>query len=151
MPIGQIGLRCEKPKWLDYPTDPRTLGGYLKKRRMDLGLFQKDVAQRIGCCVASIWLWENGTTEPELKWLPAILAWLGYDPRPEGRTIGEKLVRFRTGRGWSQQRLAAELSVDPSTLSRWELGKKSPWGVYADRVMKLLRLEGADSPSTKCS
>ena len=85
-----------------------------------------------------MWLWENQQAEPELKWMPAILAFLEYDPQPAGQTTGERLVRFRKARGWSQKRLASALHVDPTTLSRWELGKRVPWGIYLDRVAGLL-------------
>lgn len=118
--------------------DPQTLGEHLRRRRLDLGLRQEDVAQRIVASVASIWLWEKNRAQPELKWIPAIIAFLGCDPRPEPETIGERLIGFRVTRGWTQKQLAAELRVDPTTLSRWELGKKTPWGIYLDRVTELL-------------
>jgi transcriptional regulator with XRE-family HTH domain len=140
LPNGQIELRCEKPRDLTYPKNPQTLGEHLRKRRLDLGLHQKDVAQRIGSCVASVTLWENGRVEPEVKWMPYILRFLGYDPRSEATTLGERLARFRKTKGWSQKRFAAELHVDPTTLSRWELGKKSPWGPFRERVDAILEL-----------
>ena len=124
MPNRQITLTCEKPKGLEYPKDPQTLSEHLRKRRLDLGLLQKDVAQRIGASVASVWLWENGKVEPEVKWMPAIIAFLGRDPRSQAQTLGERLVWFRKGRGWSQKQLAADLQVDPTTLSRWELEQR---------------------------
>lgn len=139
MPICHIALRGKKPKPDGYPVAPKTLGGHLKKRRMDLGLTQRKVASLLGADEASVWNWENGRSEPELKWLPAILGFFGSDPRPQAQTLAERLVRFREARGWSQRRLAAELRVDPTTLSRWELGKKDPWGPYVARVNLLLR------------
>jgi len=105
---------------------------------MDLGLFQRDVALKIGADTTSVTNWEKGHTEPELRFLPAILSFLGYDPRPQPRSIGEKLVAFRLAKGWARPRLAAELRVDPSTLARWETGKREPWGHYAERVESLL-------------
>lgn len=77
-----LTLRRRKPLAQGYPAEPVTLGQHLRKRRMDLGLLQKDVARRIGSCVASVWLWESDRAEPELKWMPAILDFLGYDPGP---------------------------------------------------------------------
>jgi transcriptional regulator with XRE-family HTH domain len=105
---------------------------------MDLGLLQSEVAARIGACEASVWNWETGGREPELKWMPAILAFLGGDPRPEPQIIGARLVRFREARGWSQDRLAQNLRVDPTTLSRWELGKRKPSGAHLERTKELL-------------
>jgi DNA-binding XRE family transcriptional regulator len=139
LPNRQIALRSQRPKELGYPANPQTLGEHLKKRRIDLALFQKDVAQRIGASVASVWLWENNQAQPEVKWTPAIIAFLGYNPRRADETIGGRLIEFRVTRGWSQKQLAAELRVDPTTLSCWEREKKAPWGIYLDRVMELLR------------
>jgi transcriptional regulator with XRE-family HTH domain len=136
-PKGDLVLKCKKPKPQGYPAEPRTLGEHIRKRRLDLGLLQKQVGQRIGACVATVWLWEADRIAPELKWWPAIIGFLGYDPRPAPRTVGERLVRYREARGWSQKRLAEALKIDPSTLSRWELGKKVPWGVYRGMVARL--------------
>lgn len=105
---------------------------------MDLGLTQGAVATKIGVIEASVWNWEDGRVEPELRYLPAILAFLGGDPRPEPKTMGARLVRFRTARGWSQKRLAEELKVDPSTLARWERGEIQPRGAFRERVSVLL-------------
>ncbi len=141
LPICHVTLQALKAKPFGYPASPKMLGEHLKRRRMDLGLIQCEVAAKIGADESSVWNWENGWSEPEVKWLPAILGFLGYDPRPEVHTIAERLIRFRTTRGWSQRRLAAALRVNPTTLSRWELGKKAPWGPYASRVADLLCFE----------
>jgi hypothetical protein len=37
----------------------------------------------VGCSKASLLNWERGRAEPELRFLPAILRFLGYDPRQE--------------------------------------------------------------------
>ncbi len=58
----------------------RTLGDHIRKRRLDLGLLQRDVAARIGSDTSSVTNWEKGHTEPENRFLPAILELLGYDP-----------------------------------------------------------------------
>jgi len=43
---------------------------------MDLGLFQRQVAERIGVSEASVYEWERGTV-PELVHIPKIIAFLG--------------------------------------------------------------------------
>lgn len=114
------------------------MGEHIRKRRLDLGLFQRGVAARIGADKASVTNWEKGHAEPEIRFLPAILAFLGYDPRPIAKTIGEKLVAYRLAKGWARPSLAAELGVDPSTLARWERGKREPKRGYAVSVERLL-------------
>jgi DNA-binding XRE family transcriptional regulator len=85
-----------------------------------------------------VWLWENGKAEPELRHLTAFFTFLGGDPRPAPRTIGEHVVRYRETRGWSQKRLAGEFGIDPGTLSRWEFGKRHPRGALAEKINALL-------------
>jgi transcriptional regulator with XRE-family HTH domain len=125
-----------------------TLGDHIRKRRLDLGLLQRDVAQRIGADESSVWNWENGNSEPALRLLPAVFAFLGYAPSKAAESLGDRLVSFRQVRGWSQKQLADALGVDPTTLSRWETGKREPWGEYATRVQGLLL--SAPAPASTC-
>jgi transcriptional regulator with XRE-family HTH domain len=60
---------------------PSSIGEHLRRVRLDRDLWQKDVAREIGCSAASLLNWEKGRAEPELRFLPAILRFLGYDPR----------------------------------------------------------------------
>ena len=43
----------------DYPANPKTIGKHIRKRRMDLGLMQKEVAKIIGVTESTIWNWEH--------------------------------------------------------------------------------------------
>lgn len=138
LPKSQIELRASKPKDFRYPTILKTLGDHLRKRRIDLKLLQREAGQHIGVHCLSVSNWELNRTAPELRHLPAIIAFLGYDPLPRPTTLPERLVQHRRRRGWTQKRLAAELDVDPTTLARWERGEKTPWGSYAVRVEALL-------------
>jgi transcriptional regulator with XRE-family HTH domain len=40
--------------------------------------------------------------------------------------IGERIRTARAERGWKQKHLAAEVSVEPITVSRWERGATTP-------------------------
>ena len=42
---------------MGYPTDPKTVGEMIRKRRLDLGLRQIDAAKMIGCDEMSIVNW----------------------------------------------------------------------------------------------
>jgi len=46
------------------------------------------------------WLWEKGAVEPELKWMPAIIAFLGCDPRSQAQTLGEPVRSDRVRPEW---------------------------------------------------
>jgi hypothetical protein len=63
----------------------------------------------MGVHCLSVTNWERGKTEPEFRHLPAIIAFLGYDPRPEPVTLPERLVWYREGKGWSRAQLAEAL------------------------------------------
>lgn len=138
LPICHLVLLCQRPPPEGYPKAPNSLGEHLRKRRMDLGLYQRDVASKIGATACSVWNWEAGLNEPENRFLPAILAFLGYDPRPAGLTLGERLVALRKGKGWSQKTAAGALGVDPTTLARWERNEQAPWGPYVKLVADFL-------------
>ena len=100
--------------------------------------FKKDADRRIGVGRQALINWESGRSEPEIRFIPGIIAFLGYDPRQKPRTLGERLMAFRVTKGWARPRLAKELRVDPSTLARWEAGKRLLWGKYVERVVELL-------------
>lgn len=92
----------------------------------------------MGVDTTTILNWEKGRASPELRYMPAIIAFLGYDPRPKPASLSEQLIWFREGKGWTQAQLARALRVDPSTLARWESGKKAHWGEYVGRIEVLL-------------
>jgi transcriptional regulator with XRE-family HTH domain len=40
--------------------------------------------------------------------------------------LGERIRAARTAKGWKQKHLAAQVDVEPITVSRWERGATSP-------------------------
>jgi DNA-binding XRE family transcriptional regulator len=60
-----IQIPLEKQQLSGYPEFPIIVGEHIRKKRMDLGLLQREVAEIIGVTESSIWNWEHGT-EPEL-------------------------------------------------------------------------------------
>jgi DNA-binding XRE family transcriptional regulator len=81
---------------------------------------------------------ETNVCEPELKYMPAVIRFLGYNPLPPGNGCGDRLVQCRTALGLSQRESAARLGVDQSTLARWERGERQPAGKFAQRVLRFL-------------
>jgi len=81
LPFCDLVLRTPKPLGREYPAELRTIGDHVRKRRLDLGLLQRDVALRIGVDPTSIFNWEAGRHHPSLRHLPAALDFLDYDPR----------------------------------------------------------------------
>ncbi len=118
-----------------YPKPLNTLGDHLQKRRLDLGLQWKEVAKEIVTDETNIAYWKDDRTRPGLRFWPAIIRFLGYDPRPEPANIGERLIRHRERLGMSRQKMAARLGVDPSTLGKWEQGRRAPDGRFMRTVI----------------
>jgi transcriptional regulator with XRE-family HTH domain len=105
--------------------EPCSLGEHIRKRRLDLGLLQAEVAAEIGVTESTVWNWEHGT-EPELIHIPAVLAFLGYIPwdcpdDPVGR-----LAYFKKVHGLSLHRLGALMGRDPEQLEGWLSGRRKP-------------------------
>jgi len=121
-----------------YPNELKHLGDHIRRRRLDLGLLQKDVAGLLGTHSQTVCNWEIENTSPALRWLPGIIQFLGYDPRPAPEDVGQQLRHYRQGQGVSQTDLARELRVDPGTLARWEMGCRKPRGMRLRRVLQML-------------
>ncbi len=133
MPFCHITLKTQKPLPSAYPRTLKTLGDHLRKKRLDLKILQKEVAQRLSVGESSIYNWGNNLSIPSLRYIPKIIEFLGYTPYdPSVRTTGEKIVAYRRLLGLSQKRLACHLDIDPSTLGRWERNKRQP----PERVLK---------------
>ncbi len=128
-----ITLKTQKPLQSAYPRTLKTLGDHLRKRRLDLKLLQKEVAQKLSVCVPSIYSWENNLAKPAIKFIPKIIEFLGYVPfDTKAKSIGEKIVAYRHLLGLSQKKLACHLDIDPCTLSKWERNKRRPSEIFLE-------------------
>ncbi|MBN1568435.1 MAG: transcriptional regulator, partial [Acidobacteria bacterium] len=125
-PFCSLALRGQRPKSKQYPKEINTLGDHIKKRRLDLGLLQKEVAERIGVHTQTITNWEKQRTLPEIRFIAPIIEFLGYDPLPQPKSFPERLKNYRLKQGLSQRKLAAKLGIDPSTIGNWECWKHRP-------------------------
>lgn len=108
--VAQIPLRftapTPKPR---YPKQLKHLGDHIRARRIDLGLFQKEAAARIGVDHATVTNWELGNAEPEERFLPALIRFLEHNPLPAANGPGEQVRRTRLTRGLSISALAKPL------------------------------------------
>ncbi|MGA2140658.1 MAG: hypothetical protein ABSH14_17540 [Verrucomicrobiia bacterium] len=59
---------------------PNTIGEHVRRRRLQLHLFQADLAKLFGVDLGSVRNWEQGIFQPADTSMPRIIAWLGYDP-----------------------------------------------------------------------
>jgi site-specific DNA recombinase len=131
------------------PVQPQTVGDHIRLRRLGLKLFQKDVADQLGVDKTSVFNWERNRSSPEIRYMPAIIGFLGFDPRPDGNGWGERLVRQRTALGLTQKESAQRLGVDPGTLARWERGETEPAAAHLVRVRRFLSDERQPTASRR--
>jgi hypothetical protein len=96
----------------------------------------------MGVDADSVTNWTKGRRQPDLRCLPLVIRFLGYDPRPQAKSVGKALVRLREGQGMSQKELAVMLRVDPSTLARWEREERVPAGECLRRARMPLAAKG---------
>ena len=112
IPFCCLTLTAPIPPDLACPVELGTAGNHIRKRRLDLGLLQREVAKTIGVDASSVCNWENGRCEPEFGHLPSIIRFLRYDSAPEGKALGQRVRRTRRALGLSQKKLG----IDPSTV-----------------------------------
>jgi len=124
-----------------------TLGDHLRAKRIDLGLLQRDVAHILKADAASVYNWENNRNEPSFNFIPRIIDFLGYIPTsliPDG--FGKRIAFYRRTMGFTQKELAWKLSIDPSTLAKWEQGKRR---LSKETVKKLKGLMDSLAPDAE--
>jgi DNA-binding XRE family transcriptional regulator len=83
----KLGKRC--------PANPKTIGEHLRKRRIELGLEQTEVATSLGVCRSSLQHWEQNRGAPLPKQMPGVIRFLGYVPFAEEPGFAGRLVYFR--------------------------------------------------------
>ena len=126
MPGVPLSAKVVKPE--RRALDRNTLGAKLRRRRAELGLFAKTAAKQMAISEEALRRWEKDTCEPQARFYPVVIAFLGYEPWPTPATLAERLRAERLRRGLSAKRVAQYLTVDEGTFAGWEQGKRKPLG-----------------------
>ena len=135
LPFCHVSLKAARPSKI--PQNPHTWGDHIKKRRLELRLFQKDVAQTLGVDETTVNNWEKNHSKPILHLFPKVIKFLGYDPMPiNQKTLGEEMVQYRKSLGMTQMALAKLIGIDPTTLSRIERSKAKCFPTTARKLHK---------------
>ncbi len=111
----------------------------------------------MGVCTESVSQWEGGIVPADRLW-PRVVGFLGYDPTPAPKTLGERLRAARLRLGLSMKAFSKRLGCDESTIAKWEADASIPgrryermldcllgetWRIGAGESVKLkLHLEG---------
>lgn len=138
LPYVRVLLKSLIPMPWDFK--PTTFGEHLKKRRLMLRLYQKDVAEILGVCLATIVHWEKGVAEPVNNEMPGIISFLGYNPlpEPEERTLASLIRARRRELGLSHRAAAKVLDVHPDTVLYWENEGRCPQPKFMPRIISFL-------------
>lgn len=127
-----VTLKILKPK--DYSEAPQTLAEHLKKRRRELGLYQREAAVRMDIAKETYINWETGKTEPVASQFRPVIDFLGYDPTSTPTTLAERLRARRRMLGMTFSQVAKHLGWDEGTLTRYINGT---WRIPSDRATAL--------------
>lgn len=139
LPFCHVTLRGQRPYPLGYPKSYITIGDHIRKGRIDLRLFQREVAERLGVDEATIYLWESNRVKPSLSAMPKIVKLLGYMPyEAPAKRFGAKIQYFRRVHGLSQKKLACLLKIDQSSIGNWERGEKRPIKRNMEKLLSFL-------------
>jgi len=138
----KIGIPLEIPPLKEFTQEPVTLGDHLRRRRLELGLYQKDVAAQIGVTTSTIWNWEHGWTI-DLRYVPRVIAFLGYNPIPCPDGLMDRLAWYKLVNGLPLEDLGAVMGRDPEQLADWLTGRHNPCQRNQDEIENFLasRLE----------
>ena len=103
---------------------PVSFGQHLRSRRRSLALLQRELAARLGVGIETIQGWECGKSVPSVRYVPAIVQFLGYDPfANQSQRVADRLATKRRELGWTQAQTALHLGVRQSMIARWEAGR----------------------------
>jgi len=115
---------------------------------MDLGVTQQEAARQIGADQWTVINWEKGRTEPAVRFTPAILRFLGYDPFPPGTTLQQRLRSARRKLGLTQRALGSSLDLSEGTVYDAEHGRQRLTSRSVRRIARFLRVEQLHKPAS---
>jgi DNA-binding XRE family transcriptional regulator len=136
------------------PKDPTTLGGHLRKRRLQLSLFQSVAARRLRVSTVTLSKWERDVLYPAWANQSKLTEYLGFNPftdpalgRPLGNeripvmllsSFGYQLRQKRLAMRLSRKTLAEQLGISWKTIWGWENGIRTPSRKLKVRLDQLL-------------
>ncbi len=146
------------------PKEPNTIGGHLRRHRLQLGIHQSEAASQLGVSTVTLSRWECDKVYPTWAQQPAVATYLGYDPftnpalgRPGGNetegvaflspedttNIGQIIMQYATRSRKTREQVARELGLSPKTIWNWLTGRRQPSKALRQRIESLNLLERA--------
>lgn len=128
-----------KPTGIKVSFIPQTIGEHLRKKRLEQGLLQEDVAKLIGVTTDCITNWENNRGIPQVQFMPAIVKFIGFVPLEiDDGTLCGQILLYRNMHGLSHKKLGKIIGVDASTIGSWENELSIPHGKNLKKLNDLL-------------
>ncbi len=124
-PAGKIKIPLRIPQLAELTRKPVTLGDHLRRRRIELGLCQKDVAARLDVTTSTVWNWENSGAVA-LRFIPSVVEFLDYDPVSQPEDLLQRLAWYKLFSGLNLERLGVEMGRNPEQLADWLSGRHKP-------------------------
>lgn len=144
LPFYRLCLVGAKPQ--PFVAEPKTLAEHLKRRRHLLGHFQREAADAMGINWWTYMNWEKGCGLPCIKFMPPVIAYLGYDPFGEGEALGERVMAGRRRLGETRAAFGKRFGVTGSAVWAWECDGSMPRAKLLTKLGSML--EGrAEDPS----
>jgi transcriptional regulator with XRE-family HTH domain len=142
LPFLQVPVTTLIPlKFIELGEDA-PVGLHVRKKRTELRLLQKDVANIVGVSEDCITFWENGRSVPQIQFMPKVVQFLGYNPlEVENLTLSGRIRNYRMKHGLSHKNLSEILGIDSSRISAWENGKSKPDKETLKAIERLLQGE----------
>jgi len=122
-----IFKNCLKKPIKGIPKVIRSLGDHIRKKRLESGLFQKEVAVLLHVSEDTVTYWENGRAVPMINHYPRIVSFLGYNPFfNTSESFSDRIIAYRMAKGLSCKKFAKLIGVDAATVSSWQTGRTIP-------------------------
>lgn len=139
LPFSRTQSKRERPRSKKYPKALITIADHLRKRRLELHLFQSEVAIRIGVSTDTITYWENGRAIPQIQHMPRIITFLGYNPTSvDKENLAGKIKEYRSTHELSYKAIGKLLGVHASTVGSWEKERFKPNRRIENKLTRLL-------------
>ena len=99
------------------------VGRLIYEKRTQGGITKRNLAKKWRVHPEVVGLWERGEHCPRVRYMPAIIAFIGHANWLPDTTFANRLFKHRMLQGLPKDGLADLLGVDPRTIARWERGQ----------------------------
>lgn len=132
----QVPFLVRLPKELS--KEPITLGDHLHRRRLELGLYQKDVATRLDVTTSTNINWERAL-KIKLRYLPGVISFIGYNLISMPDDPMERLSWYKQINGLTFDQLGERMNRDSEQLADWLSGHCYPCQRNREAIDRVLQ------------